>query len=615
MRTFYLIVILFSVFINQTTAQEFTQIADEANLGFIRKNHGVAVADFDQDGDLDIFFTGFDSFVEANPDTWNRLMKNNGDGTFEDVTIEAKLDKQFINNDIPAARGEKMGAAWGDYDNDGYPDLFLTNSREDQLYHNEGNGTFTDVTQEAGVAGCHACYSGSGLWWDHDRDGDLDLYVSVLNGPNYMYENMGVDENGKVKFIDMTYQYDMAGNGITWTSVPLDIGKDGFLDLYLVNDTQINQLYENRSGLRYNETSRANRLSDEGAGMGVAIGDYNNDGFFDIYVTNIFDHQPNPLFKNLGTRRFENVADEMGVDNSGWGWGTHFFDYDLDGDEDLYAVNGPIDKLNGSSQEDINNFFFKNMLMEGGGPFVDWSVETGTNKREKGKGMEVFDYDDDGDLDIVVANMEDKPFLFRNETIQEEQDIGKNWLKVNLEGTVSNRSAFGTEVKIITGGQSYYRWYHGAGFFGQSMKPVHFGLGASHIVDELHIKWPSGATDSYYNLTSNQTIYALENVGITDVENQLITSNQFVNTYIAPNPFTHNTILHTKLNQAGQLKMSIFSANGQTVYQTHPKFYPVGEAHINWDGTNMLGDQLPSGLYIYVLDVNGHQVRGKLIKQ
>ncbi|MDH3651837.1 MAG: VCBS repeat-containing protein, partial [Saprospiraceae bacterium] len=312
-------------------SQSFLRVEDAAKIDHVTETNGVAVADYDQDGDLDIFFTGINNFNFNLPNTWNRLLQNQGDGTFKDVTVEAGFEIQYINGQELAARGEKMGVSWGDYDNDGFPDLFLANSREDQLFRNMRNGTFEDVTQTAGVAGCNDCYTGSGLWWDHDRDGDLDLYVSNLRGPNIMFEN-----NGNGTFSDVTEQLDLAGDilGITWSSVAVDIGKDGILDLLNMNDTQENQFFENRGSV-YNEAARAYRLNDEGACMGVAVGDYNNDGFFDIYITNIFSHHPNPLFNNLGDRRFADAAQQQEVDDSGWGWGTHFFDADHDGDEDL----------------------------------------------------------------------------------------------------------------------------------------------------------------------------------------------------------------------------------------------------------------------------------------
>ncbi|MDG2450317.1 MAG: VCBS repeat-containing protein, partial [Saprospiraceae bacterium] len=386
-------------------AQPFSEIVSQTGLDLAVNNNGVAIADYDLDGDLDVFFTGFYSFDPDDESTWNRLFTNNNDGTFTDITMAAGFTNQFVNLDVIASSGEKLGASWGDFDNDGDPDIFLSNSRLDQLYLNNGDGTFTDITDEAGVAGCHTCYSAGGLWFDHDRDGSLDLYVSNLKGPNRLYRN-----NTDGTFTDITDRENVAGEGVTWTTVALDVGKDGYIDLYCANDTQNNELWENRSGLRYNETSRAARVADEGAGMGIAVGDYNNDGLFDIYVTNIYNHKPNPLLENLGNRRYMDFAQPLGVNNTGWGWGTHFFDYDLDGDEDLAAVNGVISQqfVNDIEQMDVKNFFFRNLLKENGRvvPFEDISSSSGTEKDARARGMEVFDYDGDGDLDMIVANVE-----------------------------------------------------------------------------------------------------------------------------------------------------------------------------------------------------------------
>jgi hypothetical protein len=591
------------------SGQEFVHVENEVGLDEARNSNGVAVADYDNDGDLDIFLVGYHSFVPSEDTTWSRLFRNNGQGAFEDVTVEAGFDRQFINMDVPAARGEKMGAAWGDYDNDGFADIFLTNSREDQLYHNNGDGTFTDVTTKAGVQGCHNCYSASGLWWDHDTDGDLDLYVSIVNGENIMYENLG---DGT--FRDVTNQTGLAGAGITWTTVALDVGKDGFLDLYLANDTQINQFFENRTGLVYNEASRAYRLDDEGAGMGIAIGDYNNDGYFDLYVTNIFNHLPNPLLMNTGNRRFQNVAAEVGVDNTGWGWGTQFFDCDHDGDEDLVVVNGVEEKqsIGGVIQEDVDNFFFRNMIMEGGEGFVDYSKESGANGSARARGLEVFDYDNDGDLDMIVGNTKDHPYFYRNETIDADQsDDGRNWIHIWLEGTISNRNAFGTQVMITVDGRSYYRWHHGAGFHGQSIKPVHFGLGESNQIDEIEVTWLSGMVESYSDIEANQIVGIKEGSGlITSIHE---TQGSITSGHIYPNPFLDEARFDLRLNQPGEVTLRIFTIYGQELLREKKNVDITGSVKFIWDTTKLSG-QIPAGVYYYIAESNSDRISGKLSK-
>ncbi len=595
------------------SAQDFLRVEQEAGLGHVTNNHGVSVADYDQDGDLDLFLVGYDAFDPADGTTWNRLLSNNGNGTFEDVTLQAGFENQFINTSIPASRGEKMGASWGDYDNDGYPDLFLTNSREDQLYHNEGDGTFVDVTEQAGVASCSECYSGSGLWWDHDRDGDLDLYVSQLKGENVMYQN-----SGDGTFIDVTEILGVAGFGITWTTLPLDLNKDGLLDLYLANDAQENQLFENQFGFGYDERSIQWQLNDDGAGMGMAIGDYNNDGLFDIYVTNIFNHHPNPLFTYNGeVRTYNDLADEMGVADSGWGWGAKFFDCDHDGDEDLYVVNGvePDQVLFGDVQEDEDNFFYKNLFMEGTESFVNWSVESKTNELANARGLEVFDYDDDGDLDMVVGNTVETPFLFRNELIKDGQTPpDKNWIKIWLEGTVSNRDAIGTEVKITIDNKSYYRWYQGAGFFSQSLTPVHFGVADAQVIDEIEIRWPMGDVETISDVAVNQTLRLKEgeNSRITGLEDELQGTSFTVNNY--PNPYSSSTTFHFELAKSGDLDLRIFSVTGKDLFHATRANLEPGSAEIIWAGTDKNAISLPAGLYLYTVKFRSHSFNGKLLK-
>jgi hypothetical protein len=591
------------------TAQDFTHVESAAHLGAIVNTNGVAVADYDLDGDLDVFFTGILNFDPSDTKTWSHLMRNNGMGVFEDVTIEAGFTIQFINEGIKAERGEKMGASWGDYDNDGFPDIFLANSRENQLYHNEGNGTFKDVTAQAGVAGCNVCYSATGLWWDHDRDGDLDLYVSNLNTTNVLYQN-----NGDGTFSNITEITGLSGGStITWSSVAFDAGKDGFLDLLNVNDTQAKEFFENRSGLRYNEAALAYRLDNKGAGMGVAIGDCNNDGLFDIYITNIFNHLPNPLFVDTGNRRYKDQAQEWGVNNTGWGWGTQFLDYDHDGDEDLAAVNGPIDKVNQVTQPDIGNFFFKNRLIDGESRFEDWSQASGTNGLAKGKGLETFDFDGDGDLDMVVANMQESAYLYKNETIEHGPTETKNWLQINLEGVTSNRNAFGTTVKIRIGNQWYHRFHHGAAIFGQSIKPIHFGIGAALMIDEIRFSWLTGVTEAIYNVPANQLLAFREGNGtvVQDSNGGNTGGGAIVEkNFSQPNPFSDATTITFDLSSAGTLELHIFNTMGQEVYRDDKTLSNPGSLSFEWDGRGVA-----NGVYFYTANYQTKQMTGKLIKR
>ncbi len=585
----------------------------EAGLGHVTKNNGVSVADYDLDGDLDVFFVGYHSFVEFDSTTWNRLMRNNGDGTFTDVTVSAGLDDQFVNRDVQASIGEKMGASWGDYDNDGYPDLFLSNSRADELYHNNGDGTFSDVTEAAGITPCHNCYSGGGLWVDYDRDADLDLYISVLNGENIFFEN-----NGDGTFTDATVRLGFSGIGVTWTAVAFDINGDGYQDILDINDTQINNLWENKNGEGFVDVSRAYRMDDDGAGMGVTIGDYNNDGLFDVYITQIYNYLPNPLFKNTGQRRFDNVAASMGVENTGWGWGTHFLDYDHDGDEDLFAVNGVVSKqyIGGEEQQDEPNFFYKNTLVEGTEGFIDWTTETETGELERARGLEVFDFDADGDLDMLVANVLSTPFLYENLTIDGAQTTYTNWIQIDLEGTKSNRNAFGAQVTVTTSQGSCSRLHHGACFYGQSIKPVHVGLGSATEISEIIVKWPSGSRDTLVNVAVNQRISMTETPREKILDAPVRSSSQTSKTF--PNPFSESATLRFDLPRGGTLHVVIFDVQGRRVWSSEEKIDEAGRIEMVWGGHREEGGAVPAGMYFYEaefinLTENLH-FRGTMIK-
>ena len=252
--------------------------------------------------------------------------------------------------------------------------------------------------------------------------------------------------------------------------------------------------------------------------------------------------------------------------------------------------------------------------MEGQAGFIDYSIESGANSGDRARGLEVFDYDDDGDLDMIVANTQDKINLFRNELIGEGGQIaGKNWIKIWLEGTVSNRSAFGTEVKITIDGISYYRWHHGAGFLGQSIKPVHFGLSDANVIDEIQVVWLSGLIQTFENVGVNRTITITEGSVTVPTKEEVLKAYPFKISEPFPNPFKISTSLRFEVQEAGTTQLRVYSGSGNEVYKTTHKSVGPDSFIINWPGQD-LQEQFPSGIYFYSAEFNGFRIVGRLIK-
>jgi hypothetical protein len=560
----------------------------------LRDTNGVSVADYDQDGDLDIYLVCIHRFQEGNSQTWSRLLRNNGQDGFEDVTAESKL--LFQNETLRNGwMGDRMGASWGDYDNDGYPDLFLSNDGGDELWHNEGNGQFKNVTQRSGIEGCLDCYSSNGLWWDYDLDGDLDLYVSDWLKVNRLHRN-----EGDGIFIDVSEVSGLNDPSKTWASIPIDVNKDTYPDLYVVNDFGANILFLNDQAGGFNEATAEYGLEDIGDGMGVDISDYNNDGNFDIYVTNIYDAHPNPFFVGSEEGTFKDLAFDVGIENTGWGWGARFFDADNDLDEDLYVVNG----MNLSQGRGNRNVFFENEE----GMFNDISQSLGVNSASMGRGLEVFDYDNDGDLDMLVGNRETNLALYKNRTMQTEE-LNNNWIQIELEGTESNKNAFGSTIEINLQGKRYYRHYSGANLFGQSIKPIHFGLADNDFVDEITVTWPNGKKEYFPTVPANQKVKLRE--GDAEVYSSYMVlgineSDALINIY--PNPFDNQITFRFPENISGQVKFRLINTSGQVVY--HEFFQKSYSANLDFSNA-----KLRSGLYYYQLEIGEYTSTGKLLKK
>ncbi|MAD98105.1 MAG: hypothetical protein CMB99_12335 [Flavobacteriaceae bacterium] len=497
--------------VSELAAQQlFTRVESLVGFKDLRENNGVAVADYDGDNDLDVFVVSVWKDEVGNPSTQSKLFRNNGNGTFSDVTTGSGLEDLLPFDDLGPSydnflglKGYKFGAYWGDYDNDGDPDILFTHLSRVQLFQNKGDGTFTEVTDSSGIIKNNGCENTGAVWFDYNNDSYLDLYVVDWKGckSNTLYQN-----NGDGTFTDVTSStgietdVDLPG----YNPFPYDFNKDGWMDLYVTNDfRESNQLFLNTNGTSFTEAAADYNLDVKFNDMGIAIGDYNKDENFDFYISTIAN---NVLLTGKADNTFEERAAEMRVKNTGWSWGTKFGDFDLDGDEDLIVVNG----FENSPEDEIINLYFENSYTNGNPSF--------RNTNDQGLGaltvsVEVldFDYDHDGDLDVFITNGKGHSFFYENGTIGNNGASLSKWFQLSLQGTISNRDAIGTKITLITDRDTFIRYYAGVGFLGQSLKPVHFGLNNATRIQELKIEWPSGHVDIYNNLDLNSFGKAIEN--------------------------------------------------------------------------------------------------------
>jgi hypothetical protein len=483
---------------------------------------GVAFFDFDNDGRLDLYLT--------NADGPNALYRNNGNGTFTELAAKAGLA------DVD---GVSVGVACADYDNDGFCDLIVTRLGGLRLYHNNGNGTFADVTETALPAPTGG-HPSSAAWGDFDGDGFLDLYVTYWldSVPDPVSDLQQSDTELRAEYTSRTRSHRLLKNngdgtfrdvgdylGTNREPSPglavgfFDYNNDNRPDLYVVNDlgkfVTSNALYRNDGkapgGWRFSDVSSAAGVDKSMFGMGLAVGDYDGDGRLDMYVTNMGD---NVLYHNRGDGTFEETTNRAGVGRGiirgedSVGWGTAFLDFDNDGWLDLYFVAGviyPIKNSRGEYSPDQPNALFKN---NGDGTFRDVSKLSATNKTSGARGLAIGDYDGDGFLDLLIANYDQPPSLLKN------PGNGNHWLMVRLVGTKSNRCGIGAHVSIAAGGKRQLREIcSGTSFLSSHGLDAHFGLGQLNRVDELQIRWPSGIVQTLRDVGVNQVITVTEPAG------------------------------------------------------------------------------------------------------
>ena len=528
---------------------------------------GAAFLDYDNDGDQDLYLVngwkikGPGDIVRGS----NMLYRNNGNGTFTNVTAFAN-----VGND-----NWGVGVCCGDYDNDGWVDLYVTNFGANCLYHNNHDGTFTDVAHQSGVAngtekpGMDEVQhlSAGATFLDYDNDGNLDLYLvnyidctieevltaeltqdwkgvtKVMSGPRGLKGSADVfyRNNGDGTFTNVTVEAglidigELYGLGVCST----DLDLDGDIDLYVANDAGPNYLYQNNGNETFSEIGLyANAaVAETGlpqASMGVDFADYDNDGDPDGFLTH-FSGECSTLYRNLGQGFFEDHTKSVGLWQPTYlpmSWGVSFFDYDNDTDLDLFIANGhiypqvdthleygelyaqpdqlfqnithlPKEPIDGTHQLKLDRPL---------GEVLNFKLVTesiGLDRRLSSRGTAFADYDNDGDIDLLVTHMDAPPTLLRNDTMSNRHQ--RNWLLIDLEGTISNRSGVGSKIHVTVGNLTLVREVRsGSGYVSQNDLRAHFGLGEANLIDHLQVKWLSGSVSNLYKITPSQIIHLRE---------------------------------------------------------------------------------------------------------
>ena len=569
-------------------SQTFERMETVSGFEIVQENNGVAVADYDGDLDLDIFIVAKAKDVNGIEKTHSRLFRNNNNGTFTDVTQQSGLVNLFPESESAdtffGLDGFKFGAFWGDYDNDGFPDIFFTYSFKVQLFRNQGDGTFEDVTQSSGISQVNNCRNTGATWFDFNNDSFLDIYISDWDecDSNTLYRN-----NGNGTFTNVTQQTNIVAttNLASYVAVPIDVNSDGFMDLYVSNDfNKPNSLFLNQSGTTFTDQSANFGLNSMLDDMGITVGDFNNDGHFDFFITGIDE---NALLVNDGNNNFIEQSASNNILGTGWAWGTRFADFDLDGDEDLFIANG----YDFEDRDVENNVYYKNLYVEGGNGFTDASSSSNLGDTTISVEAVDFDYDNDGDLDIFVTNSDRASYFYENKTLNFDVPSDLSWFKVSLQGTISNRDAIGTKLKVTTTNGQYIRNYSGVGFLSQSLQPVHFGLSTINQIDELEIIWPSGLVETYQNLDTNIIIKAIEGQGY-----QILDIQPSIKIYGCTDPNSCSYNPEATLNDGSCTYLPsnfIVGSSNSGFFKTETYTYPLSDnATANWQ---ILGGELLDG--------------------
>ena len=522
-----------SVIVPAANDDYFQEIGKEIGLDFVHSigdkelsnivessGAGAAFLDYDQDGFIDLYVCsgtwvkGLSSGEKPDELPHNHLYRNRGDGTFEDVTKKAGVGGPWYS----------MGVTVGDYNNDGYPDLYISNYGTNVLLKNNGNGTFTDVTKRAMVGGKETDFSTGAVWLDYDNDGFLDLYVgNYLNfDPTYKYyyapdgfpgplaydaqPDVLYHNKGDGTFEDVTKTLGITDrDGRAMGVGAADYDDDGFVDIYVANDHSMNYLWHNNGGKSFTDVGTPSgtafgQSGESAVSMSVDFADYTGSGRMDMFIS---DDKYCRLYENLGNGIFSDRSYTSGIAMPAGqyvGWSSSFIDYNNDGLVDIYKANGALKHLYG--QEDQ---LFENI---GNGKFKDVSTESGKYflKELVGRGACFGDYDNDGDIDGYIVNLNDRGSFLRN-----NKGNQNNWITLNLTGTTSNRDGIGARIKLTAGGKTYVAQKKSTtGYLSQNDPRVHFGLAKNELIEKIEIIWPSGKLQVLENVKVNQILSVKE---------------------------------------------------------------------------------------------------------
>jgi hypothetical protein len=508
--------------------------------GYTALGASAAVADYDGDGFEDIFVT------DSATDGRNHLYRNNGNLTFTDVAAQAGIG---TGNDAQDASAD---ALWFDFNNDGRPDLFVVRFGHSELYENLGHGRFREVGKAAGID--RYLNAITAVAFDYDHDGYVDLFIGAYfqpvnlfnpDTPRFFPESfetanngggvIAFHNNGNGTFTDVTEKIGLKTSGWTLDLGHGDANNDGWDDLYVACDFGTDRFFVNNGDGTFSDRTEKAIGFDTKKGMNAEWGDFDNDGLLDIYVTNITDdymREGNFLWKNNGNLTFTDVSKETGTWDTGWGWGAKFFDYDNDGWLDLYVTNGWVSAGKENYVPDIFEMIVKpnidladarnwppmgNKSLSGyekkrlfhnerGQAFTDQAPKYGVDSIRDGRGVATADFDNDGRIDLFVANANGEPFLYHNVL----SPVG-HWAEFILTGTKSNRGAVGAQVRVTAGGRTLLRFVDGGnGFASQGTSRVHVGLAQSTTIDKVEIRWPSGLRQTFDHLPADRIVRMTE---------------------------------------------------------------------------------------------------------